>query len=142
MMKTPYDLQRFKDAQAPVYAQALKELQDGYKRTHWMWFIFPQLRGLGRSDMAHFYGITGAAEATAYLGDAVLGARLRECCTALEAHERQRATTIFGEIDALKLHSSLTLFAHASNGDALFVGLLAAYFGGEEDPRTLELLRA
>lgn len=139
-MEATFDLKRFHDAQAPVYAQALKELRAGRKSSHWMWFIFPQLRGLGRSDTAQFYGISGSAEAVAYLADPVLGARLRECCNALLGHTGKRAETIFGELDALKLHSSLTLFSGASQGDPLFAAVLERYFNGEEDPKTLELL--
>lgn len=139
-MEAPFDLQRFKDAQAPVYAQVLKELRAGRKSSHWMWFIFPQLRGLGRSETAQFYGISGAAEALAYLADPVLGPRLRECCEALQPHQGKDAVAIFGELDALKLHSSLTLFSRTAQGDALFTELLNRYFGGEDDPKTLELL--
>lgn len=139
-MEPPFDLKRFHDAQTPVYAQALKELRAGRKSSHWMWFVFPQLRGLGRSDTAHFYGISGSAEAVAYLADPVLGARLQECCSALMDHRGKPAEAIFGELDALKLHSSLTLFSRASHGDPLFAAVLEQYFNGEEDPKTLELL--
>jgi len=141
-MEAPYDLQRFHDAQGTVYTQALKELRAGRKSSHWMWFIFPQLRGLGRSDTAQFYGISGAAEAVAYLADPVLGARLRECCQALLDQGGKNAESIFGELDALKLHSSLTLFSRASHGDPLIGAVLEQYFGGDEDPKTLELLES
>jgi uncharacterized protein (DUF1810 family) len=141
-MTTDFDLQRFVDAQAPVYTQALRELRAGHKASHWMWFVFPQLRGLGRSPTAQHYGITGSAEAVAYLAHPLLGARLRECCEALEGHQGKSAQAIFGDLDALKLHSSLTLFARASHGEALFTRLLGQYFDGDEDPKTLELLVA
>ena len=139
-MDADFDLERFVDAQASVYGQALKELRAGCKTSHWMWFVFPQLRGLGRSDTAQYYGISGAAEAAAYLAHPLLGQRLRECCEALRRNQGRKAVAIFGELDALKLHSSLTLFARASHGDALFTDLLAQYFNGEGDPKTLELL--
>lgn len=141
-MQTPFDLQRFTQAQASVYAHALEELQAGCKQGHWMWFIFPQLRGLGRSDMAHRYGISGAAEAVAYLAHPLLGPRLKACCAALQKHKGQDAAVILGDTDALKLRSCLTLFARASQGDPEFVQLLADYFDSVEDPKTLELLAA
>ncbi|WP_263263345.1 DUF1810 domain-containing protein [Pseudomonas sp. RIT-PI-S] len=141
-MSEPYDLQRFLDAQASVYAQALKELRAGRKSSHWMWFVFPQLRGLGRSDTAQFYGISGSAEAVAYLAQPELAGRLRECCEALLSLRGKSAEAVFGELDALKLHSSITLFARASHGDELFTAVLAHYFAGEEDAKTLELLES
>jgi uncharacterized protein (DUF1810 family) len=141
-MSADFDLQRFVDAQAPVYAQAVKELRAGHKTSHWMWFVFPQLRGLGRSDTAHYYGLSGAAEAVAYWGHPTLGPRLRECCELLDNHANTSAEAIFGSVDALKLHSCLTLFLRASSGDVLFEGLLSRYFGGQQDAKTLELLGA
>jgi uncharacterized protein (DUF1810 family) len=141
-MNTLFDLQRFVDAQAPVYAQALREVRAGRKTSHWMWFVFPQLRGLGRSDAAQHFGITGSAEAVAYLAHPLLSARLRECCEALVSQTSKRAQAIFGELDALKLHSSMTLFAIASGGEPLFTQVLEQYFDGEQDPKTLELLTA
>lgn len=122
-----------------TYEQARRELQEGRKRTHWMWFVFPQLAGLGHSPTAQFFAIGDLDEARAYLAHPVLGARLRECCALLEAHGDRDAAEIFGELDALKLRSSLTLFAGAAPGDALFSGLLERLYGGP-DERTLHLL--
>lgn len=141
-MTSTYDLERFVDAQASTYARALKELENGQKVSHWMWFIFPQLKGLGRSPTAQHYGISGVAEAVAYLAHPLLGPRLEACCRALQRHDGKGATAIFGDIDALKLKSSLTLFARASHGNALYTHLLDCYFDGEDDPKTLELLGA
>lgn len=141
-MGDDFDLQRFVDAQAPVYAQAIKELRAGHKTSHWMWFVFPQLRGLGRSDTAHYYGLSGAAEALAYLRHLSLGPRLRACCELLDNRAGRSAEAIFGGVDAMKLHSCLTLFLRASSGDALFERLLQRYFNGEQDAKTLELLSA
>src|SRR3954454_3991697 len=104
------DLDRFVAAQAPVYATVLAELRAGRKQSHWMWFVFPQLAGLGRSATALFYGIASADEARAYLAHPLLGARLRECLAALSAHEGGSAEAIFGVVDAMKLRSSITLF--------------------------------
>jgi uncharacterized protein (DUF1810 family) len=141
-VSTDFDLQRFVDAQAPVYAQVVKELRAGHKTSHWMWFVFPQLRGLGRSDTAYHYGLTGVAEALAYLQHPSLGPRLRECCELLDNQEKRSAEGIFGGIDAMKFHSCLTLFTRASSGEVLFERLLARYFNGEQDAKTLELLSA
>lgn len=132
-------LERFVEAQAPVYATALGELRDGRKRSHWMWFIFPQLRGLGASAMSRRYGIVSSEEAEAYLAHALLGPRLRECTEAVNAHRGRSAEAIFGPVDALKLRSSMTLFDLAGGG-APFRQCLDAFFGGARDGRTVELL--
>ncbi|HEX6019957.1 MAG TPA: DUF1810 domain-containing protein [Burkholderiaceae bacterium] len=136
----PFDLQRFVAAQAPLYAQVLAELAAGAKTSHWMWFVFPQLRGLGRSETARHYGIGSLAEAAAYAAHPVLGARLRECCALLAGVRGRSALQIFGPIDALKLRSCLTLFERAAPGEPLFAALLASSFAGERDPATLQLL--
>lgn len=136
---------RFVDAQdsGGAYAAALGELRRGRKTSHWMWFVFPQVAGLGRSETARRYAISDLTEARAYLGDPVLGQRLRECCEELLALPGSDPVAVFGHIDAVKLRSSMTLFAHAAEVDLdrqLFVGVLEKYFGGTEDPATLERL--
>ena len=133
-------LLRYVEAQAKTYAVALQELQAGRKRSHWMWFIFPQLRGLGKSDMAYRYGVAGLEEAKAYLCHPVLGARLRECCAALLAHKGRRIEDILGELDAMKLRSSMTLFALASDDGGLFRAVLEAFFDGQADRRTIDMI--
>ena len=132
-------LDRFVAAQAPVYAAALAELRRGRKTSHWMWFVFPQLAGLGRSETARFYGIAGLAEARAYLAHPVLGPRLGECTVAILGHAGQPADAILGGIDALKLCCSMTLF-EAAGGDPVFAACLDAFHGGHRDPATLQLL--
>ncbi|MDK2768090.1 MAG: DUF1810 domain-containing protein [Sphingomonas sp.] len=136
-------LDRFVEAQAPVYAAALGEIRRGAKRSHWMWFVFPQLAGLGRSDTARFYAIRSLDEARAYLAHPVLGARLVECVGALQdiTDTSVTARAVFGEVDAVKLRSSLTLFIEAG-GSPLFSAALARWFAGVPDPATLALLRA
>ncbi len=140
-MSDPYDLERFVAAQdaGGTYERALAELRAGAKRGHWMWFVFPQLAGLGHSEMARRYAIASEAEARAYLAHAVLGPRLRECTTVLLALDAGGAEQVLGALDALKLRSSMTLFAAAAPGDQPFQELLARWFGGP-DPRTVELL--
>jgi uncharacterized protein (DUF1810 family) len=133
-------LQRFLDAQAPVYEDVCAELRAGRKTSHWMWFIFPQLRGLGRSGMAQRYGIASRAEALAYVRHPVLGARLRECMQLLLAHPLASAEEILGEIDAMKLRSCATLFAEVEPQAPVFQQVLERYWAGQRDPRTLELL--
>ena len=133
-------LARFVAAQEGVYPQALAELRAGIKRTHWMWFVFPQLAGLGSSAMAQRYAIGSLAEARAYLAHPLLGARLRECTAATLAHAGASAETIFGPIDAIKLRSSMTLFALAGAAGDPFDACLAAFFAGAEDSATLRLL--
>ena len=135
------DLERFLAAQAPIYAAALAELQAGRKESHWMWFIFPQLAGLGRSATARFFGISGEAEARAYLGDRLLGARLLECTEAVMRHTGMPAEKIFGSVDALKFRSSMTLFEAAAVEPAPFATALDAFYAGERDPNTLRLLK-
>lgn len=137
----PFDLKRFLDAQRGVYEQALAELRAGRKRTHWMWFVFPQMRGLGSSETSRYYGIGSREEAAAYLEHPVLGLRLRECAEALLAVEGRSASQIFGYPDDLKLQSSMTLFAHVAGAQSAFLRVLDKYYGSERDPRSLELLQ-
>jgi uncharacterized protein (DUF1810 family) len=137
----PFNLNRFLDAQAGVYERALAELKRSRKRSHWMWFIFPQIDGLGRSSTAKFYAIKSAAEAKAYLDHPVLGPRLIECSEVLLLSESLSASEIFGFPDDLKLRSSMTLFASISEPDAVFARVLGQYFDGQPDPQTLELLK-
>lgn len=139
-MDDPFSLQRFVDAQARDYDAAIRELRAGAKRSHWMWFIFPQLRGLGRSSTAEFYGITSMAEARAYLAHPLLGSRLRECVRALLESRETNAAEILGDVDALKLRSSLTLFQAAAPAEEWFNRALDRFYQGEPDARTLELL--
>lgn len=141
-MADAFDLNRFVTAQQPVYNAVLRELAAGRKSSHWMWFIFPQLRGLGRSSTASFYGIASVAEALAYWRHPVLGARLAECCSALLRIEGKTALEVFGSPDDMKLKSSMTLFEHAAPEAAVFGRVLERYFGGSRDRRTLELLAA
>lgn len=140
-MNDPHDLARFLQAQAPVYGQVLAELRDGCKRSHWMWFIFPQLAGLGHSAMARRFAIASLDEAKAYLAHAVAGARLRECSgLVLAVHERS-IHEIFGSPDDLKFRSSMTLFSRADPGEPVFHECLRKYFAGQGDPQTLALLQ-
>ena len=136
----PYDLHRFVHAQEHDYARALDELRHGRKRSHWMWYVFPQLAGLGSSAMAERYAIRSLAEAKAYLRHAVLGPRLVTCAEAALDIDGRTATEIFGTPDDLKLRSCATLFAQVSAPDSAFHRLLDRFFGGQPDPRTLELL--
>ncbi len=135
-------LDRFVEAQEPVYAQALAELRGGAKRSHWMWFIFPQIAGLGLSETARFYAIADFAEARAYLAHPLLGPRLIEATDAILTHIGQSAEAILGGIDAIKLRSSMTLFEAAAEGEATsgFAAVLDAFYGGERDPETLHRL--
>jgi len=139
-MEEGFDLDRFVAAQDGLFDQALAEIRRGAKRGHWMWFVFPQLRGLGRSPTAQHYGLASAAEAAAYLAHPLLGPRLRACVEALQDLEQGSAVEIFGEVDAMKLRSSLTLFAEVA-GERLFVAALERWFDGQADPLTLDLLR-
>ncbi len=132
-------LDRFVEAQQTSYATALAEIRDGRKRSHWMWFIWPQLRGLGRSSTAVHYGIENAAEARAYLAHPVLGQRLIEISRAMLAHRDRAPEDILGGIDALKLRSCATLFAALPDTDPVFAEILAAFYDGP-DPKTLDLL--
>lgn len=140
----PFDLSRFVDAQDGVYPTALDELRSGRKRSHWIWFVFPQLRGLGRSPTAEHYGIASRGEALAYLRHPVLGPRLRECAKVVAQIEGRTAEQIFGRPDNLKVRSSMTLFAEvaslAREDDAEFVEVLDRLYGGTPDPATLGLL--
>jgi uncharacterized protein (DUF1810 family) len=135
----PYDLVRFVKAQEPCYAQVLAELAEGSKRSHWMWFIFPQLKGLGGSPTAVSYAISSLAEAHAYLAHPLLGARLRECTLCVLALTGRTAHEVFGYPDDLKFRSCMTLFAHADPAGPWRTAL-ARYFAGEEDPLTRERL--
>jgi uncharacterized protein (DUF1810 family) len=136
----PYDLQRFVDAQGRVYDTVLGELRGGRKRSHWMWFVFPQLRGLGSSPTAVRFAISSIDEARAYLGHELLGARLRECAGLVRGIDGRTAEEIFGWPDDMKLRSSMTLFARAADDNAEFVAVLDKFYGGEEDPATLARL--
>ena len=127
MASDPHNLQQFVEAQESTYVQALRELPEGRKRSHWMWFIFPQLRGLGYSAMAYEYGIASRAEAVAYLEHPVLGARLRECTRSVNAVEGRSAHDIFGSPDDLKFCSSMTLFAGVTTDNAEFLEALARF---------------
>jgi uncharacterized protein (DUF1810 family) len=133
----PYNLMRFEEAQGPVYARVCEELRAGEKQSHWMWFIFPQIRGLGRSPMAKRFAIGSLEEARAYLAHSVLGPRLRECTALVNGVEGRTASEIFGFPDDLKFCSSMTLFATAGGG-AEFVRAIEKYFGEEMDAGTLE----
>ena len=136
----PFDLQRFVDAQARVYDTVLGELHDGRKRSHWMWFVFPQLRGLGSSPTAVRFAISSIDEARAYLAHELLGPRLRECTALVATVDGRTAEEIFGWPDDMKLRSSMTLFARAADDNAAFVEVLEKFYGGEEDSATLARL--
>jgi uncharacterized protein (DUF1810 family) len=141
-MSDPFDLQRFLAAQAPLHAQALAELRQGRKRSHWMWFVFPQLRGLGSSEMARHYGVSGLAEARAFLAHPVLGARLLACTEAVLALGKRDLRAIFGSPDDLKFVSSMTLFSLAADcGSNPFAEAIDRLCDGFADQRTLALLR-
>jgi uncharacterized protein (DUF1810 family) len=136
----PFDLHRFVDAQGRVYDTVVGELRDGRKRSHWMWFVFPQLRGLGSSPTALRFAISSIDEARAYLDHELLGSRLRECAGLVTRIDDRTAEEIFGRPDDMKLRSSMTLFARAADDNADFVAVLEKFYGGEEDPATLALL--
>ncbi|SIT36189.1 conserved hypothetical protein [Paraburkholderia ribeironis] len=139
-MDDPYDLQRFVDAQDPVYAQVSDELRHGRKRSHWMWFVFPQIQGLGASAMAQQFALSSLAEAEAYLRHPILGPRLRESTQLVNLVKERSIEEIFGYPDYLKFRSSISLFARATSDNDVFVEALRKYFDGEPDPRTLQLL--
>jgi uncharacterized protein (DUF1810 family) len=139
-MDDPHDLQRFVEAQRPVYDDVLAELAAGAKTSHWMWFVFPQLRALGRSATARHYGLAGLDEAEAYWRHPLLGPRLRECTARVIAVPGRSALQIFGPIDAMKLRSSMTLFERAAPQEPVFRAALDRFFEGRADERTLELL--
>ena len=138
-MTDPFDLQRFLDAQSSVYSRVLDELRHGRKQSHWMWFIFPQLAGLGHSAMAQRFAISSRNEAVAYLGHGVLGPRLKECTALVNAVEGRTILQILGSPDDLKFHSSMTLFGAVSS-DPEFAAAIAKFYGGKRDQRTLDLL--
>lgn len=137
---TQASLERFVQAQEPVIEQVLAELRAGRKTSHWMWFVFPQLRGLDRSPTAQHFGIASRAEAEAYLRHPVLGPRLRQCTQLVNAVRKRSIEEIFGYPDNLKFRSSMTLFANVTADNRVFVDALDRYFGGEHDPLTLERL--
>ena len=136
----PFNLRRFVDAQNPVYDEVCAELRNGRKRGHWIWFVFPQLRGLGSSNMATVFGISSPQEAVAYLHHPVLGPRLRECTRLVNLVQDRAIEQIFGYPDDLKFRSSMTLFASVSSDSQVFKDALQKYFGGESDPLTLARL--
>ena len=133
-------LDRFLEAQERMYETALKEIKNGKKKTHWMWYIFPQLRGLGKSNMSYIYGISGIDEAKAYLAHPILSTRLIEITEALLTHKGKDIYDIMGEIDAMKLQSSMTLFALASEEYSLFHQVLDYFYNGEFDLQTIKLI--
>jgi uncharacterized protein (DUF1810 family) len=136
----PFDLERFVDAQEGTYTRAVAELRQGEKRSHWMWYIFPQLRGLGRSPLAQKYGIASADEARAYLAHPVLGPRLAECTGLALGADKASASALFPYPDDLKFRSCMTLFAGVAAEPGTFTAALEKYCGGEPDPETLRLL--
>jgi len=140
MAMDPFDLQRFVDAQEDVYERVRAELRAGRKETHWMWYIFPQIQGLGLSPTAQRYAISSIEEAQAYLSHPLLETRLRECCRLVTSAHRPSIEDIFGFPDNLKFHSSMTLFAHATVDNQVFLGALQKYFHGEFDAKTLRQL--
>jgi uncharacterized protein (DUF1810 family) len=139
-MTDTYNLKRFVDAQEPVFAQVLRELKAGKKRSHWMWFVFPQIHGLGQSAMAQRYAITSRAEAEAYLAHPVLGPRLEQCTRIVNRLPGASAEQVFGTVDAMKFRSSMTLFAQLATQTTIFAKALAKYFDGEPDPLTMDML--
>ena len=136
-----FDLNRFTNAQTGIYETALAELKNGQKRTHWMWYIFPQIDGLGRSATAKYYAIKNLEEVRQYLNHPVLGSRLLECTEAVLAIDGRTVSEIFGYPDELKFKSSMTLFAFVANPGSVFVRVLDKYFHGERDVKTLQLLK-
>lgn len=139
-MSQNVDLSRFTVEHKRSYERALFEIRRGRKLSHWMWYIFPQLRGLGMSDKAIYFGIEDLDEARAFISDEYLGGNLREISSALLDIESNNPRAVMGVIDSMKLCSCMTLFLHASDDNGVFSAVLDKYFGGEEDPRTLELL--
>ena len=139
-MTDPFDLQRFVDAQNPIFDEVRAELREGLKQTHWMWFVFPQLKGLGRTWMATNFGISSEAEAEAYLAHPILGPRLLECTRLVNVVDGRTPEEIFGGVDTLKFRSSMTLFARVAGDDSPFADALRKYFDGQPDPLTIERL--
>lgn len=135
-----YDLERFVNAQAGIYDTVLEELRAGQKKSHWMWFVFPQLRGLGSSPTARKYAISGREEAEAYLGHSILGGRLAECTRLVVDIDGSSIEQIFGFPDYLKFRSCMTLFEEIARGDSIFVTALEKFYDGSRDEKTLELL--
>ena len=141
MTEVPDTLNRFVRAQAGVYDRALAEIRAGDKRTHWMWFVFPQILGLGHSENARIYAIADCDEARRFLAHALLGPRLLECTQAMLGHaEEGNALTVLGVIDAMKFHSSMTLFDACCEGEDIFASALDAFYGGKRDQATLDRL--
>ena len=141
-MSDPYNLQRFVEAQNPVYAKVCSELHEGRKRSHWMWFVFPQIVGLGSSPLGRKFAISSLAEAAAYLAHPILGPRLAECTKLVNLVEGRSVAEIFGHPDDLKFRSSMTLFARATQDNQVFVAAVQKYFKGEPDPATLLRLQS
>ena len=139
-MDDPFNLQRFVDAQEPVFEQVCAELRRGRKTTHWMWFVFPQIAGLGRSRLATEFAIASLDEAAAYLNHPILGPRLRECTRLVNLIEGSEIGQIFGQPDDMKFRSCMTLFADATEDNQVFRDAVQKYFAGEYDPATLERL--
>lgn len=137
-----YDLSRFVRAHQQDYERALREIRNGHKVTHWMWYIFPQLQGLGRSYMSQYYGIRDAGEARAYLAHPYLGGHLEEICRALLSLDSSNPRQVMGAPDDQKLRSSMTLFARVTEENGLYLAVLDKYYGGQPDRRTLDMLRA
>jgi uncharacterized protein (DUF1810 family) len=138
----PFNLRRFVDAQEPVFEQVCTELHEGRKRSHWMWFVFPQIAGLGRSPLARKFAISSRAEADAYLRHPMLGPRLRECTRLVNAIDGSGIEQIFGYPDDLKFRSCMTLFAHAAEDNRVFADAVHKYFSGDYDHATLDRLRS
>ncbi len=136
----PYNLQRFVDAQQQVYMQVVSELRRGRKQSHWMWFIFPQISGLGHSSTARYYAVQSLNEAKAYLAHPLLGLRLRQCTQLINHSGSRSIEEILGSLDALKFRSCVTLFWRASDGDPIFQASLDQFFAGQPDPLTLAQL--
>jgi uncharacterized protein (DUF1810 family) len=141
MVEDPFNLQRFVDAQSAVFKKVCSELASGQKVGHWMWYIFPQLQGLGHSSTARHYAISSLPEAQAYLAHPVLGLRLKKCASLVISIEGTTIEQIFGDPDYLKFRSSMTLFAHATQENQVFLDALKKYFGGVFDNLTIQLLR-
>jgi uncharacterized protein (DUF1810 family) len=139
-MEDPFDLDRFLSAQAGVFPQVLAELTAGQKRSHWIWFIFPQMKGLGISSHSHFYGIGSLQEAEAYWRHPVLGPRLEQCTILINQVQKKPINQILGSPDDIKFRSSMTLFSRAATDTSVFADALNKYFAGQPDPLTLELL--
>ena len=137
-----FDLERFRKAQEADYALALEEIKEGQKRSHWIWYIFPQLKGLGFSGMSGYFGISGIAEAKAYMRDPVLGKRLLEISGALLVHTGKNISAIFGYPDDRKVRSCMTLFSIAEPDEEIFRKVIDGFYGGEKDERTIQILKA